>query len=71
MAKKSKKKKNKGGGPMFGNPAAVGAAAIATELIGNALGQILADGLERYFGKGAGKKKLKKRLKKLTSLQAS
>ena len=59
MAKKSKRRKSgkKRNGTLASSPALVGTTAIATEIIGNALGQVLADGLEKYFGKGSGKKK--------------
>jgi hypothetical protein len=69
VAKKKKNKKNKNRvGSLFGNGAA---GAVATEIVGNALGQIVADAMERYLGPGGSKKKLKKRLRKLTSQQHS
>ena len=40
-------------------------AGIASEVIGNALGQLVADGVEKYHAKNKGKGKGKKKLKTL------
>jgi hypothetical protein len=59
MAKKNKKNKN------GQNASTTGTAAVAA-VLGNALGQILADAAESYFAKKGRKKKLARMLRRLT-----
>jgi hypothetical protein len=77
MAKKKKKKnRNKNGRAMALGGTTAALAGVASEMIGNALGQLVADGVERYAvkNKGKGKKKLKtlhKALRNATSQRQS
>ena len=68
VAKKNKRKKNRMS-ELFGSNGM--AAVMAGEIIGNALGQVLADALENYLAKGGGKKKLKKRLRRMGLMSPS
>ena len=53
MAKKKKSREKNRGARVFAGGAAT---VVASEIIGNVLGQVLADALEGYLGKGRGKK---------------
>jgi hypothetical protein len=66
MAKKKKKKnRNRNGSALALGGTTAALAGVASEIIGNALGQLVADGVERYAAKDKGKGKGKKKLKTL------
>ena len=66
MAKK-KKRKNKGL-RLFGNGVTGG---VATEIIGNVLGQLVSEAVETYLSDKKNRKRLVKMMRRLTSRRAS
>jgi hypothetical protein len=70
MGKKNKKSKNKKAN-LAGMVSGAAVAGVATKLITDVLEHIIADGIDNYLSKNGRKKKVKRMLKKLTSLQPS